>query len=33
VPSPRFYDRNRSTPWLERKTQIILARMDAAEVP
>jgi len=33
VPSPRFYDRNRSTPWLERKTQIILARMDSAEVP
>ena len=33
VPSPRFYDRNRSTPWLEKKTQIILARMGAAEVP
>ena len=33
VPNPRFYDRNRATPWLERKTQIILARMPAAEVP
>ena len=33
VPNPRFYDRNRATPWLERKTQIILARMGAAEVP
>jgi monofunctional biosynthetic peptidoglycan transglycosylase len=33
VPNPRFYDRNRGTPWLERKTQIILARMNSAEVP
>jgi monofunctional glycosyltransferase len=33
VPNPRFYDRNRGTPWLERKTQIILDRMGAAEVP
>ncbi len=33
VPNPRFYDRNRKTPWLDRKTQIILARMNAAEVP
>ena len=33
VPNPRYYDRNRSTPWLERKTQIILARMPAAELP
>jgi monofunctional glycosyltransferase len=33
VPNPRFYDRNRRTPWLERKTQIVLARMSAAEVP
>lgn len=33
VPNPRFYDRRRDTPWLERKTQIILARMGAAEVP
>lgn len=33
VPNPRFYDRNRATPWLERKTGIILARMPAAEVP
>jgi monofunctional biosynthetic peptidoglycan transglycosylase len=33
VPNPRFYDRNRSTRWLMRKTQTILARMPAAEVP
>jgi monofunctional biosynthetic peptidoglycan transglycosylase len=33
VPNPRFYDRNRNTPWLAKKTQIILARMPAAEVP
>ena len=33
VPNPRFYDRNRSTRWLNRKTQIILARMPAAELP
>ncbi len=33
VPNPRFYDRNRGTPWLDRKQQIILARMPAAELP
>ena len=33
VPNPRFYDRNRNTRWLNHKTQIILARMPAAEVP
>ena len=33
VPNPRFYDRNRNTRWLMRKTQMILARMPAAEVP
>ena len=33
VPNPRFYDRNRNTPWLVKKTQIILARMPSAEVP
>ena len=33
VPSPRFYDRNRSTSFLARKTQMILARMPAAELP
>jgi monofunctional biosynthetic peptidoglycan transglycosylase len=33
VPNPRFYDRNRATPWLQKKTQLILARMPAAEVP
>jgi monofunctional biosynthetic peptidoglycan transglycosylase len=33
VPNPRFYDAHRTTPWLARKTQIILARMPAAELP
>ncbi len=33
IPNPRFYDRNRSTRWLMRHTQTILARMPAAEVP
>jgi monofunctional biosynthetic peptidoglycan transglycosylase len=33
VPNPRFYDRNRGTPGINRKTQVILARMPAAEVP
>ena len=33
VPSPRFYDRNRHTPWLATKTQIILGRMNAAQIP
>lgn len=33
VPNPRFYDRNRATPWIARKTQLILDRMPAAELP
>jgi monofunctional biosynthetic peptidoglycan transglycosylase len=33
VPNPRFYDRNRNTAWLARKTEIILARMPAADLP
>lgn len=33
VPNPRFYDRNRVTPWLEKKTAIIIARMGSSEVP
>ena len=33
VPNPRFYDRVRSTAWLQRKTQLILARMPGAELP
>jgi monofunctional biosynthetic peptidoglycan transglycosylase len=33
LPRPRFYDRNRSNPWLQKKTQIILARMASAELP
>ncbi|KAB2920211.1 MAG: monofunctional biosynthetic peptidoglycan transglycosylase [Dechloromonas sp.] len=33
VPNPRFYDRNRGTPGLARKSAIILGRMPAAEVP
>ncbi|MGH8716975.1 MAG: monofunctional biosynthetic peptidoglycan transglycosylase [Burkholderiales bacterium] len=33
VPKPRFYDRNRNTPWLNRKTGIILERMNMVEAP
>ena len=33
VPKPRFYDRNRDTPWLNRKTEIILDRMSKVDVP
>src|SRR5258706_1025592 len=33
VPNPRFYDKHRNAPGLQRKTGIILARMNAAEVP
>ena len=33
VPNPRFYDRNRNTTWLMRKSQMILARMPSAELP
>lgn len=33
VPNPRFYDRVRSTAWLQRKTQLILARMPGADLP
>ena len=33
VPKPRFYDRVRDTPLLERRTAIILGRMGDAQVP
>jgi len=33
VPNPRFYDRNRGTPGLARKSAIILGRMPTAELP
>jgi len=33
VPSPRFYDRNRDTPWLRKKTDLILERMPGAVLP
>jgi monofunctional biosynthetic peptidoglycan transglycosylase len=33
VPNPRFYDRNRNTPFIVRKTGTILARMPGAELP
>jgi monofunctional biosynthetic peptidoglycan transglycosylase len=33
VPNPRFYDRNKNTPGLARKTAVILQRMPSAEVP
>jgi len=30
IPKPRFYDRNRSTPYLERRTELLLSLMDRA---
>lgn len=33
VPSPRFYDRNRNTPGLARKSDVILSRMPSARIP
>jgi monofunctional biosynthetic peptidoglycan transglycosylase len=33
VPNPRYYDRNRSTTFLDKKTNLILGRMPSAEVP
>lgn len=33
VPRPRFYDKNRNAPWLQKKTQIILDRMPRAQLP
>jgi monofunctional biosynthetic peptidoglycan transglycosylase len=33
LPNPRFYDRNRGAAGLARKSAIILARMNAADVP
>jgi len=33
VPNPRYYDRNRSTAFLDKKTNLILSRMPSAEVP
>ena len=33
LPNPRYYDRHRSTRYLERYTDRILARMPSAQVP
>jgi monofunctional biosynthetic peptidoglycan transglycosylase len=33
IPNPRFYDLNRNTPWLLKKTGIILRRMPSTTVP
>lgn len=33
TPNPRFYDKNRNTPALARKTEIILNRMQVSQVP
>jgi monofunctional biosynthetic peptidoglycan transglycosylase len=33
VPNPRYYDRRRHTPYLEKKTLIIQARMRLAQIP
>ena len=33
VPNPRYYDRNRNTAFLDKKTNLILGRMPSADVP
>jgi monofunctional biosynthetic peptidoglycan transglycosylase len=33
LPNPRFYDRNRSTRYLGRRTEAIMRRMNSADVP
>ena len=33
VPNPRFYDLNRNTPWLLKKTDIIFKRMVSTPIP
>lgn len=33
VPNPRFYDHHRNTPWLSKKTGIILSRMRQVQIP
>jgi monofunctional biosynthetic peptidoglycan transglycosylase len=33
IPNPRFYDRHHNTPWLSKKTGIILSRMPSVEIP
>ncbi len=33
IPSPRFYTRNPSTPYLEQRTEILLGQMEYARVP
>ena len=33
VPNPRFYDKHRNSRWLNRRTEILLYRMNSAQVP
>ncbi len=33
VPNPRYFDRRRDSPYLYRRTEIILRRMNAAQIP
>ncbi len=33
LPNPRYYDKNRSTRYLERRTSTIQRRMPSADVP
>lgn len=33
LPRPRYYDRNRTSPYLERYSEVIAARMEAAQIP
>jgi monofunctional biosynthetic peptidoglycan transglycosylase len=33
LPRPRYYDKNRGSAYLEKRTELILRRMNAAELP
>lgn len=33
LPAPQRYDRNRSTPWIAKKAEIIFSRMPGAQIP
>ena len=33
LPNPRYYDRNRDTRYLARRTSLIVSRMGSAELP
>lgn len=33
LPRPRYYDRNRASPYLEKYSEVIIERMEAAQIP